>query len=278
MRPVILSRKDDLPIVFDVEFSPQAKAPVILFVHGFKGFKDWGQWPLLSKDLVAKGFHVIRMNFSHNGTSPENPFDFVDLESFGKNTFTQELKDTQHVLDWVFEDHQCGERADLDRIFMLGHSRGGATTMITAAEDARIKKLATLSSVSTLERFSEAELKYWKENGVIHVVNGRTNQNMPLYYSLAEDFLNNTPRLDLEKIIPKIQQPFLVVHAENDETVPITEAHKIHSLAPNSILDIISDADHSFGGGHPYSKDRLPEFTQQAVEKISAFFANSTGQ
>jgi pimeloyl-ACP methyl ester carboxylesterase len=275
MRPVILSRKDDLPIVFDVEFSPQAKAPVILFVHGFKGFKDWGQWPLLSKDLVAKGFHVIRMNFSHNGTSPENPLDFVDLESFGKNTFTQELKDAQHVLDWVFEDHQCGELVDLDRIYMVGHSRGGATTMITAAEDARIKKLATLSSVSTLERFSEAELEYWKKTGVIYVLNGRTNQNMPLNYSLAEDFLNNTHRLDLEKIIPKIQQPFLVVHAENDETVPITEAHKIHSLAPNSTLEVISDADHSFGGGHPYRKDYLPEFTQLASEKIASFFGNS---
>jgi pimeloyl-ACP methyl ester carboxylesterase len=185
------------------------------------------------------------------------------------------LKDAQHVLDWVFEDHQCGERADLDRIFMLGHSRGGATTMITAAEDARIKKLATLSSVSTLERFSEAELEYWKKTGVIYVLNGRTNQNMPLNYSLAEDFLNNTHRLDLEKIIPKIQQPFLVVHAENDETVPITEAHKIHSLAPNSTLEVISDADHSFGGGHPYRKDYLPEFTQLASEKIASFFGNS---
>ena len=71
------------PISLSLDFpASESKVPLVIFLHGFKGFKDWGHWPLLGKELSHKGFAVLRMNFSHNGTTPESPFDFVDLESF----------------------------------------------------------------------------------------------------------------------------------------------------------------------------------------------------
>ena len=43
------------------------KAEIVLFAHGFKGFKDWGHFPLIQRYLANNGFIVVAFNFSHNG-------------------------------------------------------------------------------------------------------------------------------------------------------------------------------------------------------------------
>lgn len=276
MSKFVIPGTSDKPILFDIQYpESQDKSPLIIFLHGFKGFKDWGQWPLMATELTKRGFAVLRMNFSHNGTTPEHPIDFVDLDAFGDNTFTQETADVQSVIDFVFEDKSISSTVNLDQLYLVGHSRGGAITMITAAEDSRVKKLATLSAVSTLQRYTEEELAYWKENGVVFMMNGRTNQNMPLRYTLAEDYLNNLDRFELSRVAPQIKQPYLVIHTENDETVPLSEAKKIASWASNSKLEIIPKSNHSFGGMHPYPNKELPKDTLKAVDLMSAFFTGN---
>ena len=41
--------------------------PVVVFVHGFKGFKDWGHFPLLADFFAGQGFVFVKLNLSHNG-------------------------------------------------------------------------------------------------------------------------------------------------------------------------------------------------------------------
>ena len=64
--------------------------PIILFVHGFKGFKDWGAFNLIADYFAEAGFVFIKMNFSHNGLSLEEDYYFEDLEAFGQNNFSIE--------------------------------------------------------------------------------------------------------------------------------------------------------------------------------------------
>lgn len=67
----------------------------------------------------------MAFNFSHNGTTPEQPADFADLEAFGHNNYTKELDDLGMVIG-----HVCGGglfppgKADTGRIYLLGHSQG----------------------------------------------------------------------------------------------------------------------------------------------------------
>ncbi len=261
------------PISLSLDFpASESKVPLVIFLHGFKGFKDWGHWPLLGKELSHKGFAVLRMNFSHNGTTPESPFDFVDLESFGENTFSKESQDVKDVLNWVFSNPQISKNIDLDNIFIVAHSRGGAIAMVTLNEDSRVKSIATLSGVGTLARFTEEELAHWKKQGVVYALNGRTNQQMPMNYSLAEDYLNNIHRFDISSVISQLKSPFLLVHAEKDETVALAEAEKMALENGNARLEIIENANHSFGGGHPYTGTKLPLDTEKAVHLISDFF------
>tara|TARA_B100000768_G_scaffold109300_1_gene101367 strand:+ start:19166 stop:19774 length:609 start_codon:yes stop_codon:yes gene_type:complete len=91
-----------LPILLDVFYNDTvAHAPLIIFCHGYKGFKDWGAWNLLAKTFADSGIAFLKFNFSHNGGSVEQPIDFPDLEAFGHNNYTKELDDLSQVLDWV---------------------------------------------------------------------------------------------------------------------------------------------------------------------------------
>ena len=46
---------------------------VVIFSHGFKGFKDWGCFPLVSRCFAEQNFVFVKFNFSHNGTTLESP-------------------------------------------------------------------------------------------------------------------------------------------------------------------------------------------------------------
>ena len=70
--------------------------PLIVFSHGFKGFKDWGFNTYLPEYFASKGFAFIKFNFSHNGVSIDKSDVFDDLDSFGENNFTKaDTRDTK---------------------------------------------------------------------------------------------------------------------------------------------------------------------------------------
>lgn len=69
------------------------KAPLVIFAHGFKGFKDWGTHNMVANLFAENGFRYLKFNFSHNGTTVDKPIDFADLIAFSENTFSIELDD-----------------------------------------------------------------------------------------------------------------------------------------------------------------------------------------
>ena len=72
---------------------------LIIFVHGFMGFMDWGAWPLVQNFFTKKGYDFCRFNLSHNGGTPTDPIDFPDTAAFGKNTYSKETFDISSLLD-----------------------------------------------------------------------------------------------------------------------------------------------------------------------------------
>ncbi|MFT6851397.1 MAG: putative dienelactone hydrolase, partial [Sphingobacteriales bacterium] len=124
------------PILLDIiHFVTGFAKPVIIFSHGFKGFKDWGHFNLVAKAFAEQGFVFVKYNFSHNGTTSETPTEFSDLNAFGENNFSIELEDLDRVIEWITEEQLIIPRSevDLEQIYLLGHSRGGATTLIKAS-------------------------------------------------------------------------------------------------------------------------------------------------
>lgn len=256
-------------------FYPKDKTnqPIIIFCHGYKGFKDWGAWNIMAKEIAKSGCCVVKFNFSHNGGTMENPIDFSDLEAFGQNNYTKELDDLNDVINWAQNYFKDKPLININDICLIGHSRGGGICIIKASEDNRITKLITLASISDFEKRTATvgDLKEWKEKGVKYVLNGRTKQQMPHYYQLYEDFMANRDRLNIKSAAKNLTIPQLIIHGDNDTSINIKEAEELHQWNPDSKLQIIRNANHVFNTKHPWNINKLSPELESVVKLIINF-------
>jgi len=261
------------PILMDVRsLINTTRKPVIVFIHGFKGFKDWGHWNLIADQFAKAGYCVVKFNLSHNGTTPDHPVDFVDLDAFSKNTYSIELNDVGSVLDYLHSPDCNISNIDLNKIYLVGHSRGGGLALLKAKEDARVAGVVTWASVSDFgSRWSDEVMEKWAKDKVHYVYNGRTKQDMPMKYTIVEDYNNNIERLNIKNAVGQLKIPLLHIHGTDDPTVGIEEARTLAKWNSQSELEVIDNADHVFNGRHPFHEEELPLNSQQLVDKTLSF-------
>ncbi|MEW4922246.1 alpha/beta fold hydrolase [Algibacter sp. 2305UL17-15] len=270
----VIPGKHEKPILIDTFYVENLQAkPIIIFCHGYKGFKDWGAWDLMAKAFAEAGFFFIKFNFSHNGGTVKQPIDFPDLEAFGNNNYTKELDDLETVIDWICNISELKKDADINNINLIGHSRAGGIVTIKAEEDDRIKKVISLAGVCDFGKRSSTigDLEQWKKDGVKYILNGRTKQHMPHYYQFYEDFKANEERLTIKRAVSNLNIPYLIIHGDNDTSVLIDEAYALHKWNSKSKLEIIEGANHVFGASHPWEKEIIPKYMEGVIEKISVF-------
>ncbi|WP_299525895.1 alpha/beta hydrolase fold domain-containing protein [uncultured Lutibacter sp.] len=271
---IVKSTHHTKPIVTDTLYiKDNKKKPIVIFCHGYKGYKDWGAWNLASKVFVKKSIFFVKFNFSHNGGTLENPIDFPDLEAFGNNNFIKELNDLEDIIDWVTTKPDFKNEIDINNITLIGHSRGGGIVTIKASENKKIKKLITWAGVSDYGmRFPDGEkLEGWKKQGVSYILNSRTLQQMPHLYQFYQNFKDNEERLTIKNAVSKIKIPHLIIHGENDDVVLPNEAKNLHSWNPKSELIFIDKMNHPLGCTQPWGKLVLPFHLTKVVKHSIEF-------
>lgn len=256
--------------LYDLRLSKKSKA-LVIFVHGYKGFKDWGAWNLIADLFIKNDFGFLKFNFSHNGGTVKEPIDFSDLDAFGNNDYTKELYDLNRITTLamnIVKEHKM----DVP-IYLLGHSRGGGISILHAQKDKRIKKIVTWAAISNIEdRFPTGDdLEDWRYSGVRYVGNSRTNQNMPHYYSFYENFIANRENLNIENACKLLNKPFLPIHGDMDLAVSVSEGIMISRWADVE-LDVIKGAEHTFQTKHPWTGTELPEDMLNVFNRTIAFF------
>ena len=276
-RNIQIEGKHQKPILTDVFYieNNQTK-PVVIFAHGYKGFKDWGCWDLVAENFAKNGIFFIKFNFSHNGGTVKQPVDFPDLEAFGQNNFIKELDDLESVIDWISSSGDFKNEADTSNITLIGHSRGGGIVTIKASEDNRIGKVITWAGVSDYGlRFPKGEiLKLWEKHGVSYIENSRTKQQLPHYYQFYENFAANKERLHIQTAVESLKIPYLIIYGTDDETVKLNEAKNLHSWCETSKIYSVKNANHTFGGKHPWEEKILPSHLLEITEKSIDFVKN----
>jgi len=271
---IVKSKHHSKPIVTDLFYiKNNTKKPIVLFCHGYKGYKDWGAWNIAAEEFANKNLFFVKFNFSHNGGTLQNPIDFPDLEAFGDNNFIKELDDLEDIIEWVTTNSDFKKELDIENITLIGHSRGGGIVTIKASENSKIKKIITWAGVSDYgARFPKGEqLEEWKKQGISYILNGRTLQKMPHLYQFYQNFKDNEERLTIKKAVQKLKIPHLIIHGENDEVVLPEEAKNIHSWNSKSELVFIKEMNHPLGCTQPWNEFKMPFHLEKVVKKSIKF-------
>jgi len=247
--------------------SRRGPRPTVVVCHGFKGFMEWGFFPVLTELLCERDFTVVRFNFSGNGMRPGDEL-VTDLEAFRTATFSQDLEDLLALLSALGETVAPG-LVDIQRVGLFGHSRGGGTAILAAAHPDRVGKLGALvtwSAVSTFDRLGDVEKLAWRQKGSTPMVNARTGQELSLDRIVLDDLEARRDELDIVAGANRRLAPWLLIHGEEDETVPVAEAKTLaeHAAGKGALLEIPA-ASHTFGATHPFAGP-----TPQLTEALNA--------
>lgn len=269
---------ENLPIRYDL-YAPGSSRellPVLLFVHGFKGFKDWGPFPAACEDLVRNGFVVIAMNFSLNGIG-DNPTEFDRMDLFERETLSQDLSDIGTVIQGIKSQRINSSRVGLhtDYIGILGHSRGGHTAVVAAAEYPEIQCLVTWSAVADYNaRWSDKMISDWVSQGYTEIQNSRTGQMMKMNKVIYDDAIENADRIIALKRVQELYIPALFIAGKDDESVPYQESAKLYRACPSNTreLRLIPDTGHTFDAVHPFEEDDYPARFAEALEFTEGWF------
>lgn len=236
--------------------------PIVIYAHGINGFKDWGGMDLIAQTFAQAGFAFLKFNFSHNGTTPARPTDIYDLEVYKEDSYLKRQFDLAQILSFVENGH-TEVTLNMDEIYLIGHSRGGADAIIFTSQDSRIKKLITWASTSHARtpwsNMDSDAMDAWKTSGFFTRKNGRTQQDLPISYSLYEEYKKHKAFLDIEARAREVKAPWLIIHGDEDEAVFVKEAYDLKSWSPDSSVKIIPETGHTFDRVHPWESNELPK-------------------
>lgn len=242
--------------------------PTVVICHGFKGFAHWAFFPYLAREIANAGMRAVTFDVSGSGVGPDRE-NFSQLEEFATNTFTQELKDLDQV---VAEARRRGWTENGFGLF--GHSRGGGIAILHSAHDRNVKALVTWASISSTFRWSDSDVAAWRERGYSDILNSRTGQTMRIGTAILDEVeaLGKT-KLDVGAAARRISVPWLIVHGDSDETVPIKEGELLSSLSPGrATLWKVEGGNHAFGASHPVTN--APPTLALVARGTVAFFAD----
>jgi len=232
----------------------QEEKPIIILCHGFSTSKEGRTYVRLEEILNKHAVSTFRFDFFGHGES-EGKFEEI--------TTYEAVDDIQNAIKFLRE-------SGYEKIGLVGSSFGGMASIIEAGKTDDLYVLALKSPVSDYmalihSRVDEQDIKNWKEKGIIDVT-GVDGETRKLYYSFYEE----AEKVKAYDGAQKIKIPALIVHGDEDETVPIEQSRKTASLIENCRLETIEGADHTYSKARHFEKmlDLISEFiVEQSQDK-----------
>ena len=210
------------------------KYPGVIFFHGFTGTKIEPHrffWKIA--DMLCKnGIVSLRFDYRGNGES-EGAFEEFTIKDY--------LYDAKLMMKKFLTKVK---KLDTDNISIIGLSMGGIVTSYIAPLFPEVKKIVLLSAVSTPKEVFlgglEANFPDFKErykNNEIFDVGGN---------GVTRKFIDTMKRMKPLEKIKEFQGEALIIHNEEDDTVPVNNAVLYNEVIEKSSLHILSGNTHTF--------------------------------
>ena len=216
---------------------------IVVLGHGVTGNKDRPFIVGLGEGLAAAGIPALRFSFSGNGASEGK---------FTDSTISKEVDDLGTVLD-VLEGYT---------VCYVGHSMGGAVGVLRASTDDRIRLLVSLAGMVHTRAFAQREFgNVTPDEGFMW-----DEPDCPLSQAYMDDLTQIDTVIDL---VPQISVPWLLIHGDEDDVVPIEDSREILAKANDQTLLIrLQSASHIFSGAS------TPVMAERVIVWLKAELAN----
>lgn len=201
---------------------------VILCSH-FTGFKEYKHLYKQAKALAAEGYRALRFDFSDCIGGSQGTCEDMSL--------THQVRDVFAAIDFM-NSKGC------KKIGLLGHSLGGTTAIVAAANDKRVECLVPVAALAKVEwdTLFHSKKDEWKEQGYITFPTWKKGE-----IKIKYGFYQELSRYDCTQLIKAVNAPVRVIQPENDELVSMRNAQGIYDNANEpKDLKIVRGADHMF--------------------------------
>ncbi|PHQ82337.1 MAG: hypothetical protein COB69_02215 [Phycisphaera sp.] len=231
------------------ESTPRAAA---IIVHGFLGYKDYGFFPTIADTLARSGIAAHRFNLSHSGiTEAIDTFARPDL--FEKNTWNTQVEDIERIIHAMDRHELVGPGMP---IVLVGHSRGGVAALLCAGRRAAaamkpLDAIITIAAPSSTGRLNAEQTELLKAQGYMKVTSGRTRQTLTIDRAFWDEQDSDPAAHDLLTMATKVPTPTLIIHGDDDQTVPADAARQIAEAMPRAEAMMIQGGNHILNTPNP---------------------------
>lgn len=197
-----------------------------IFAHCFTCSKQSHASVRVARGLAERGIGVLRFDFTGLGES--------DGE-FEETNFSSNVADLVSAAEWMAgQGHAPG--------LLVGHSLGGAASVVAAHQIDSVKALATINAPAdaehVIQNFGES-LETIETEGQARVdLAGRP-------FTITRDFVQDVRGANVTEAAGQLGLPLLVLHAPTDQVVGIDNASELFRAArhPKSFVSL-DQADH----------------------------------
>lgn len=245
---------------------------VIIITHGTLAHRGMELIAELQKLLNERGYNTLAINLS---LGIDNRHGMFDCKLTHRHRNADAADEIGAWINWL-------KQQGVQRVTLLGHSRGGLQTALYAAErDNPLVQAVVLLAPATRENnnaaayqqrygkalaplLQQAErlVKTGRANANIQNVDFLTCRNTSVTADSFTSYYSDTPSLDTPSLLPKIRKPTLVIVAGGDEIVVALDK-RVTPLVDGTRLQmkIVPNADHFFRDLH----------AEEAADAVNAF-------
>ena len=219
-----------LNATIDMPKGNPSKCPIAIIIHGFTGNSEEPHILAVSDMLNGIGLATLRVDMYGHGKSDG---DFKD------HTLFKWMNNAMAVIDYA------SKLPFVTDIYLLGHSQGGLTAILAAAlKHDKIKALVPMSPgtmiVDGARKGNILGYEFDPEN---------LPDEMPLRDGeiiLGSNYVRVAQTIHVEDAIDRYTGPVLLVHGDDDMTVPVSCSIEAAKRYKNSELVIIHGEDHCY--------------------------------
>jgi uncharacterized protein len=227
MKGTLPSGRNTLACHLTVPAGPVEPRPGVILCHGFPigpidARRSAGTFPQLV-DRVAHDLGYAAMTFNFRGTGT----------STGDFSLQGWIDDLRTAIDHLWRETQPTQ------VVLVGTNTGGSIAVCVAADEPRVRAVGLLSPRADFDDWADHPRRFLEHAREIGAV--RSPSFPPSFEEWSRDFRRFRPIDSARRFAPR---PLLVMHGEDDESVPTSDARQLAAAHGSADLNLLAGAGH----------------------------------